>query len=261
MSVRLRQILAVSVVMFVALVALLPAPVNAQEEGEAARAVQFDSHSFLLPSSLADGFSAFVIDHPTEYIDGDDPQPPRAEFRLQWYTDLVAASPAVGWVSVYTASDLQDFPAYEQYERLLDLLNERPDLSEQDTLPTLYPYQRAALSPDMYTEFFVNAAYLESAGYRGITFIYGRVLHLGDRQPIVFYRVYFEGISSDDQRYLSAQVEGLPELTESLEGVIDLEEYMTQVQALFHEPVDEAVIAWLHPANVMFSSFDYAARA
>ncbi len=68
---------------------------------------------------------------------------------------------------------------------------------------------------------------------------------MGDSAPLMFYRLYFEGLSSDDQRYLSAQVEGQQELLESLEGITDREEYITQARAMFQEPADEAVIAWL----------------
>lgn len=249
------------VVTILPLLALRPAAVMAQENGDSASAVQFNGHSFALPHSLADGFTAFVIDEPTEAVDGSDsPQPPRTEFRLLAYSDTAADSRPVGWVSVYTVGDLEAYPAYAQYERLRDILSERPDLSDETTLPTLYPYQRSALPPERYSEFFVNAAYLESGDYRGITFIYGRVIHLGDHQPILFYRLYFEGISSDEQRYLSAQVEGLPELIEPLEEVSDLDEYISQARALFDEPVDEAVLAWLEQANVMFTSFEYSAQ-
>lgn len=245
------------VVLLTSLFALVPAGIQAQEDAGATLAVQFNGHSFALPRALADGFSAFVVDESTAYLENSSLQPPRTEFRLEMYTNEVGA-PAVGWINVYNASDLEGFAAQEQYDRLLDLLNERPDLSEQETLPTLYPYQKSALPPDRYREFFVNASYLETEGYRGITFIYGRAIHIGNSQPVLFYRIYFEGISANGERYLSAQVEGLPDLTDPLEEVTDPDEYFTQAQALFHEPTDEAIIAWLEPANALFSSFDYS---
>ncbi len=253
MFVRLRQASWV-MVMLLLLGALVSSLVKAQEEDEVGIEVQFNGHSFELPRSIADGFTAFVIDQPTEALDGSDaPQPPRTEFRLLTYTDSVEIPPATGWVSVYTVEDLEGSAAYEQ---LRDLLDERPDLIGEATLPTLYPYQRSALSPENYTEFFTNAAYLEAEGYQGITYVYGRAIHVGDNEPILFYRVYFEGISSDGQRYLSAQVEGPAALIEPLEGVTAIDEYITQAKALFNESTDEDVIAWLSQAELMFSSFD-----
>lgn len=258
MSVSQRQPFILLFVIMI-LIVHMPALIKAQEDDtENTVQVQFNGHVFLLPTSLADGFSAFLIDQPTPYPDGSDTlQPPRTEFRLQMHSDTVNTQPAVGWINVYDVDDLEDHAAYDQYERLRDLLTERPDLNAEAILPTLYPYQRSALSPDLYTEFFVNAAYIESADYRGITFIYGRVIHANNRQPILFYRVYFEGISSDGQRYLSAQIEGLPGLITSLDGVTDPDDYLAQAQALFHNPTDDAVIAWFQQAELMFASFDY----
>lgn len=249
-------------VLFVALIGsfavLIPVEVEAQED---LSPVGFDGHKFDLPRSFADGFTAFVIDQPTEALQGDNPQPPRTEFRLLPYTDEGANSAAVGLVSVYTASDLAGYAAYKQYVRLHDLLSARPDLTAEEPLPTLYPYQQSVLPPDRYSEFFVNATYLDSEGYQGITFIYGRVIHISeDRAPVMFYRVYFEGISLDEQRYLSAQVEGMPELLESLQSITDYDEYMFQARALFHQPSDEAVVAWLNQSNLLFTSFDYVAQ-
>lgn len=256
MWVRHRRILTSFVAIALVLGVLMPTAARAQDDVSPAG---FDGHSFDLPRSLADGFTAFIVREPTDALEGDDPQPPRTEFRLQLYTDEIAVPPAVGWVNVYNVSDLQDYAAYAQYQRLRDLLDERPDLSAEDTLPTLYPYQRSALPPEWYQELFVNAAYLESKGYRGITFIYGRAIRVGEgRAPFMFYRVYFEGISLDDQRYLSAQVEGTAELLEPLEGITDHDEYTAQARALFHEPDDDAIAAWLNQANLLFSSFDYA---
>lgn len=246
------------VALLTSLIALVPTALHAQEDVGSASAVQFNGHSFALPRSLADGFSAFIVDEPTAYLENSSLQPPRTEFRLEIYMVEAGAPPAVGWINVYNVSDLEGFAAQEQYERLSDLLNERPDLGEQETLPTLYPYQKSALPPDRYREFFVNASYMESEGYRGITFIYGRAIHIGNSPSVLFYRVYFEGISADGERYLSAQVEGLPDLTDPLDEVSDPDEYFTQAQALFHEPTDEAIVAWLEPANRLFSSFGYA---
>lgn len=258
MSIRQRQPLVLFFVMMI-FVIRLPVIIRAQEHASTDTVqVQFNGHAFQLPNSIADGFSAFIIDQPTPSPDGSETlQPPRTEFRLQMYSETVNTQPAVGWINVYDVDDLEDHAAYDQYKRLRDLLTERPDLNAEESLPTLYPYQRSALSPDTYTEFFVNAAYLESADYSGITFVYGRVIHANNRQPILFYRVYFEAISSDEQRYLSAQIEGLPGLITSLDGVTDAEDYITQARALFHEPTDEAVIAWLQQVELLFTSFDY----
>lgn len=250
MGIRLRQLL-----LLVMVLSLAVFTVKAQDDEDSSVSVQFDGHSFALPRDLANGFSAFVVDAPTE-IPGGDIQPPRTEFRLQLYTNTVDTSPAVGWVNVYDVGVLE---GYAQYAQLRDLLSERPDLSTVEALPTLYPYQRSALPTERYTEFFVNAAYLETAAYQGITFIYGRVIHVANSQSILFYRVYFEGISLDEQRYLSAQVEGLPSLTAPLEGITAPDEYLAQAKVLFGEPTDEAVIAWLTQANSLFASFDYGA--
>lgn len=247
------------VVLLMSLFALVPTALHAQEDVASASEVQFNDHTFALPRSLADGFSAFIVDEPTAYLENSSLQPPHTEFRLEMYTNEVGAPPPVGWINIYNASDLESFAAQEQYERLLALLSERPNLSEQETLPTLYPYQKSALPPDRYREFFVNASYLETEGYSGITFIYGRAIHIGNSPSVLFYRVYFEGISADGERYLSAQVEGLPDLTDPLEEVTDPDEYFTQAQALFHEPTDENVVAWLEPAQLLFSSFGYTA--
>jgi hypothetical protein len=234
-----------------------PGAVNAQDDQTVP--VQFAGHSFLLPRSLADGFSAFIVSEPTSTTSGADSlQPPRTEFRLQWYTAEVATPRAVGWVNIYDASDLQEGSANAQYMRLQYLLSERPNLTTETALPTLYLYQQSAVSSDRYSEFFVNAGYLEAAGYQGITFVYGRVIHANERQSVLFYRVYFEGLSPDGQRYLSAQVEGTQELIASLDGITDLEEYVDQAQALFSDPVDANVVAWLAQANTIFASFDYA---
>lgn len=245
------------VAMMVIVVAFMPVTIKAQEESSSTT-VQFNGHIFNLPDSIANGITAFIIDEPTEQPGGDAFQPPRTEIRLIPYT-REAAPPAVGWVNVYAIGDLEGNPAYEQYEQLRGLLSERPDLNIEETLPTLYPYQQSALAPDQYSEVLINAAYLDSVGYRGITYLYGRVIQLGDSAPLMLYRLYFEGISSDDQRYLSAQVEGQQELLESLEGIHDRDEYINQVRTLFEEPTDEAVLAWLNQANLLFSSFDYAA--
>ena len=260
MEFRQRQRLTLfSLVLLLFCFALVPAVIRAQEEDDATLSVQFAGHSFTLPRGIADGIAAYSIAQPTASLNGGDAlQPPRTEFRLLTYTDTFETPPAAGWVSVYNAADLQGYAASEQYERLRALLSERLSLNDQEMLPTLYPYQQSFLPPDRYTELFVNAAYLEAEGYHGITFIYGRVLHLGSSQPVLFYRIYFEGLSSDDQRYLSAQVEGLPELTASLEGITDVDEYVSGVRALFDEPTDAAVIAWVRQANEMFSSFDYS---
>jgi hypothetical protein len=238
----------------------LPAAMQAQDD-DSATAVQFDSHTFELLRTLADGVSAFVVDAPTDSLDGGDSlQPPRTEFRLQIYTDTIPAPAAVGWINVYDASDLENFPAHEQYERLLQLLREHPNLNDEQSLPTLYPYQRSALPPDRYTEFFTNASYFDSEGYRGITFIYARVIPAGsDREPIMFYRVYFEGISLDEQRYLSAQVEGQQELIEPLDKITDVDEYIAQAKTLFNTSADNDISAWMQDARSLFSSFGYAA--
>lgn len=245
------------VVLLLSSLALVPISIQAQDDTTAAITVQFNGHSFTLPRTLADGFSAFVVDEATAYLENNSLQPPRTEFRLEAYTTEVG-TPAVGWVNVYDVSDLEGFAAQQQYERLSDLLNDHPDLSEQETLPTLYPYQRSALPPDRYHEFFVNASYLETEGYQGITFIYGRAIHVGNNQPVLFYRVYFEGISADGERYLSAQVEALPDLTDPLDEVTDPDDYFAQAQAFFDDPTDEKIVAWLEQANLLFSSFGYA---
>ncbi len=241
---------------------LIAPTLRAQDDDSSIVPAQFNGHTFDIPRSLADGFSAFVIDEPSAYPDGADSiQPPRTEFRLLPYTDTASGAIPAAWVNIYTVSGLESYPEYQQYKQLHDLLSNRPDLNTQEALPTLYPNQISALSPDNYTGFFVNAAYLDSDAYNGITFIYGRVIHLGNRQPILFYRVYFEGISTDSERYVSAQVEGLQEFTEILEGVTNVEDYITQVKAMFHEPIDADIIAWLGQANVLFSSFDYVAQS
>lgn len=259
MVVRQRYVLLVVVLTFVS---LFGSAVNAQDDGSSVIQAQFNGHRFDIPRGLADGFTAFVIDEASNYPDGaDSTQPPRTEFRLLNYTDAVGSQVPIAWVNVFDASILEGYPEYEKYEHLRDLLSSRPDLNTQETLPTLYPYQTSALPPENYTELFMNAAYLDSESYSGITFIYGRVVHLGDSKPILFYRVYFEGISSDNQHYLSAQVEGLQELTEPLDDIRNVDEYITQTKALFHEPADETIMAWLSQANVMFSSFADAAHS
>lgn len=244
------------VAMLLAFVVWMPAAAHAQDDQTVP--VQFASHSFLLPHSLADGFSAFIVNEPSATTSGGDSlQPPRTEFRLQWYTAEVATTRAVGWVNIYDARDLQEGDATTHYMRLQYLLSERPDLSAETALPTLYPYQQSAVSPDRYTEFFVNADYLDAAGYHGVTFVYGRVIHVGERQSVLFYRVYFEGLSPDGRRYLSAQVEGMQDLIVSLDEIADRDEYIAQAQALFAEPVNDNIIAWLERARTLFASFDY----
>jgi hypothetical protein len=220
--------------------------------------VQFNGHQFNLPLNIADGFSAFVMGEPTgSFNEPDTLIPPRTEFRLLRYSDSLESSAPVGWVSVYQVSDMNGYAHYEQYQHLRDVLDERPDLSLLETLPTVYPYQASALPPDYYSEFFVNTSYLESDGYHGITFIYGRVIQVGSSRPVVFYRVYFEGISADNMRYISEQVEGSPRFMDALEEITDSEAYLIAVQELLDAPVDDAIIAWIAAANEMFISFDY----
>lgn len=248
-------------IVLLSLVALMPVALNAQDDDESTESVHFAGHAFELPRSIANGFSAFIVDEATATAGSRDSlQPPRTEFRLLVYSDVVAASPAVGWVNIYNRADLEPYDAYAQYERLQGLLSERPDLGAETSLPTLYPYQRSVVAPDRYSEFFVHADYLETAGYQGISFVYGRVIYAGDRQSVLFYRVYFEGMSHDGQRYLSSQIEGSQDLIESLDSIIDRDEYVAQAQALFNQPTDEAIIAWIDRAQRMFSSFDYNAQ-
>ncbi|MCA0454060.1 MAG: hypothetical protein LCI00_08815 [Chloroflexi bacterium] len=233
--------------------------VNAQDAAGSAVAVQFNGHAFDLPRQLADGFSAFVIDEASAYPDNaDNTQPPRTEFRLLAYSEEAGSSLPVAWINIFNASDLANYPEYAAFEQLYDILRKRPDLSTEPVLPTLYPYQASALPPESYTAFFINAAYLDTETYNGITFIYGRVVQIGDSKPVLFYRVYFEGISTDQRRYVSAQVEGLQELVRSLEGVTNGDDYLTQTKALFQEPTQPDIIAWLDQARLMFSSFSYA---
>lgn len=224
--------------------------------------VNFNDHMFDLPRSIADGFTAFVIDDASENpTAGGFIQPPRTEIRLFDYIDMTTRQDA-GWVNVYEREDLIGYTAFETYEQLRDLLEQRPNLNIMETLPTLYPFQMSELEPDQYREFFTNATYIQSEGYQGITFVYGRGLIFDGEVATVLYRVYFESVSADGERYLSAQVEGFVDFDEVFADATFAgpDDYMEAVVALFNNPDNPVIIDWLMQAERMFVSFDYAIK-
>jgi heat shock protein HslJ len=162
--------------------------------------VEFNGHSFNYDATLGTTLTVQVLaaDALSDAYPGG-PQPARTQFQIvQSAGDGEAGSADVsGTITFYALADTAGYPIESQVSALSTLLNDRPALVDQESLPVL-----ATLSASQVV--FGREEYLETLGFNGIAYI---TAYAQDVSPLTADRfVYtFTGISLDGQWGVTAE--------------------------------------------------------
>ena len=206
-----RQTVILLPLLFVAFVLLQGVQALGQsDETGALKTVSFEGHTLRYSPTLAN--QIIILDNEAGIDEADIEQPPHIEIALTYVGNVPS-----GAVRFYRVADIADDAAGDQIQALRRLLAERPDLDEQTELPTLHPFMSAENISLSTVTFVSQARYFETAGYDGIVFINGRHYKTSSSEPAGLYRLTFEGLSADENWYVSAYFHlSIPEWPESV---------------------------------------------